>query len=172
MSEFRAILVAGLFHTQDGVLHIEQDGGEHVSLDTVLSPVVGERVQLALHHLPPHGIQPSEPGAGCCRFPGGKGCPVQHDQNPDRLLSFCKEGVLRRGPWRLEQSDGSVSVLPLAGMPGHYGRVGAATVVDLAEMREQMVQPDLEKMADTIAASGVSAEGLAAILAKLRGGQG
>ena len=111
--KFNAILVEGLFYEKNGTLHIEKDDGEHVTFDEVLAPVVGQRVQFALHHLPPHGIQPGEPGAGCCKYPDGVGCPCQHDRFPDRLLSVHADGVLDKDPWVLRKFDGSVVPLPL-----------------------------------------------------------
>ncbi len=165
MSDFQAILVEGLFYeNEDNALFIELDDGKHVSLAETLDPVEGKRVQLALHHLPPHGIEPGKPGAGSCRFPGGVGCPAKHERYPDRLLSFHMEGVLRKGPWRLEKFDGSVVPLPLAGMPGHYGRVGGATIVDIEKMREKLAGLSPE----ALAAAGVDAKDLGAMLERLR----
>ena len=172
MEKFNAILVEGLFYEKDGVLHIEQDGGEHVSLSDVLAPIEGQRVQFAMHHFPPNGLQPGLPGAGSCRFPGGVGCPVRHDLHPDRLLSFVMDGVLWSSPWRLKKFDGSVTVLPLRGMPGHYGRVGAATMLDVSKMREALSKMSQEDMVEAFSASGINAEDLEATLARLRGGQG
>lgn len=168
MSEFHAILVEGLFYERDGALHIEQDDGTHVSWADTLACVVDQRVQLAIHHLPPNGIEPDEPGAGSCKFPGGVGCPVRHDTYPTRLLSFHMEGVLRVDPWRLEKFDGSVVALPLQGMTGHFGRVGVATVVDVEKMREQLAASSPEKMAEMLAASGVNAGDLQNMLDRLR----
>lgn len=169
MSDFQAILVEGLFYENDGELFIEQDNGEHVSFAETLAPVVDHRVQLALHHLPPNGVKPGKPGAGSCQFPGGVGCPARHDRQPDRLLSFHMEGTLRKDPWRLEQFNGSVVVLPLGGMPGHYGRVGGATIVDVEKMREQLAGLTPE----ALAAAGVDARDLEAMLGRLRkAGQG
>lgn len=172
MEKFNAILVEGLFYEKDGALHIEQDGGEHVLFDDVLAPVEGQRVQLALHHLPPNGIQPGEPGAGSCRFPGGVGCPVRHDRHPDRLLSFVMDGVLWSSPWRLKKFDGSATALPLKGMPGHYGRVGVATMLDVSKMREALSKMSPGDMVKAFSASGINVEELEATLARLRGDRG
>lgn len=170
MEKFNAILVEGLFYEKGDSIYIERDDGEHVLLDDVLAPVDGQRVQLALHHLPPNGIQAGDPGAGSCCFPGGVGCPVRHDLHPDRLLSFHLEGMLKKGPWRLEKFDGSVQLLPLAGMPGHYGRVGAATTLDVGKMREQLASMNPESIVEALATSGVDAGELKDMLARLRGG--
>jgi len=169
VDKFNAILIEGLFYERDANLHVEQDSGQHLSVVEVLAPLVGQRVQLALHHLPPHGIEADKPGAGSCRYPGGKGCPVRHDLHPDRLLSFHMEGVLRPDPWRLVKFDGSVVPLPLAGLVGHYGRIGGATILDVEKMREQLAQMNPTAMAEALAASGLGAEDLEAMLAKLRG---
>ncbi len=140
MAQFQAVLVEGLFFSENGALHIKKDGGEKVALATALQPLMGQRVQFALHHLPPHGLQPGQPGAGSCQFPGGVGCPVQHDQHPDRMLAFHMEGVLHADPWRLLKFDGSVVVVPVQGMPGHYGRVAGATILDVDAMRDALNQ--------------------------------
>lgn len=169
MNDFRAILIEGLFYMKGSDLFVEQDNGEHVAFDDILDPVMDQRVQLALHHLPPHGIEPGTPGAGSCRWHAGINCPAQHDRYPDRLLSFHMEGVLRKAPWRIERFDGTVTPLPVQGMPGHYGRVGGATVVDVEKMREQLAGLSPE----ALAASGVDVKDLEAMLERLRrAGQG
>jgi hypothetical protein len=170
MSGFHAVLVEGLFYEKDGSLFIEKDGGEHVSWDETMAPLLDQRVQVAVHHLPPHGIQPELPGAGSCRFAGGVGCPVRHDIHPDRLLSFHTDGVLQKDPWRVEKFDGSVLPLPLKGMPGHFGRVGAATIMDVEKMREKLAQMSPEAMLEALSSSGVGADELAAMLERLRKG--
>lgn len=164
MFEFNAILVEGLFYDKDGSLHIEQEGGDHVAFADVLAPVVGQRVQMALHHLPPHGIDPSRPGGGSCRFPQGKGCPAGHEKQPNRLLSFHMEGVLRADPWRVEKFDGSVVHIPVRGMPGHFGRVGAATVADVDKMRDALAGLNVEE----ILGQGLGASDLEGVLERLK----
>ena len=164
MSEFKAILVEGLFYERDGAVCVEDDGGVHSTVDDILTPVADERVQLAISHLPPNGIEPDQPGAGSCRYPGGVGCPVEHDKHPTRLLSFHLEGVLRSEPWRLEMFDGSSKTIPFGGMVGHFGRVAAATIIDVEAMRESLAGLDPE----ALAAAGVGASDLAAMLEKLQ----
>lgn len=162
MLSFQAVVVEGLFFFEGGALHIEKDSGERVSLATVLQPLVGQRVQFALHHLPPRGLQPGQPGAGSCRFPGGVGCPVGHDRHPDRMLTFHLEGVLQADPWRLLKFDGSVVAVPIQGMPGHYGRVAGATIMDVDAMRDAVAQGGLAAL------SGLGSADLEQLLAQLR----
>ncbi len=165
MSDFQAILVEGLFYLRDdGSLFIEQDDGEHVSWDDTMAPVVGQHVQLAVHHLPPNGVEPDKPGAGSCQWPAGVGCPVKHDQFPDRLLSFHMEGVLSGSPWLMRKLDGTSFDIPWRGMPGHYGRVGAATIIDVEKMREQLAGLTPE----ALAATGVNVADLEIMLDRLR----
>jgi len=166
--DFNAILVEGLFYERDSAIHIEKDNGEHVTIEDVLAEVLGQRVQFALHHLPPNGIEPDKPGAGACKYPGGQGCPAFHDRFPDRLLSFHMEGVLKADPWRVEKFDGTVSLTPFKAMPGHYGRIGAATVFDVAKMRESLANISPEGLA----AAGIDTTNLEALLARLRAASG
>jgi len=168
VSDFKAILIEGLFYARDGNLCVEDDDGNHSTVDAILTPMLDKQVQLAVSHLPPHGIEADQPGAGCCRYPGGVGCPVEHDQFPTRLLSFHKEGVLRSDPWRIDQFDGSSSRIPFRGMPGHFGRLASATIVDVEAMREKLSGMDLAAMA----AQGINAEGLQAMLDKLKRSMG
>lgn len=163
-SPFAALLLEGLFYERGDTLFVEKDGGEHVSVTDILNPLVGVRVQIAVHHLPPHGVQPGLPGAGSCRFPGGHGCPARHDQYPDRLLAFHMDGVLRADPWRVEKFDGTVAAIPFRGMEGHYGRLAAATMVDVEKMRDALGQ--LDPAAFTSA--GLRSQDLEEILARLR----
>jgi len=150
---FQAILTEGLFSTADGVAFVQQDDGYLASVNALLEPVVGQRVQLALHHVPPNGVERGKPGLGACTFRDGKGCPVHHDRYPNLLLSFSDEGVLWKEPWRLEKFDGSVVSLPLAGMDGHYGRLGVATIVDVEKMRNQLLGLD----PTTLTSAGINA---------------
>ncbi len=163
-TSFKALLLEGLFYKRDGSLYVEHDGGTHTPLDEAMAPLADQRVQFAVHHLPPNGIQAGEPGAGSCKFPGGRGCPVGHDRYPDRLLAFHLDGVLRRGPWRIEKFDGSVVAVPFLGMDGHYGRVAGATIVDVEAMREAMA--GLDPAAFT--SSGLGSADLEQILTRLR----
>lgn len=161
---FNAILLEGLFYEKEGCFFVEQDGGKHTSLAEVLLPVKDTRVQFAVHHLPPHGLQPGEPGAGSCRFPQGRGCPVRHDQFPDRLLAMHLDGVLRADPWRLEKFDGSVITIPFGGMVGHFGRLAVATILDVEAMRESLAHLD----PTALASSGLGVADLERLLDRLR----
>lgn len=138
MSDFRVILLEGLFYALDGRMRVEESGGRHVSLDEVLQPVSGSNVLLVLHHLPQEEVDPSRPGAGSCRYPGGRGCPAGHEHHPDRLLTFRMEGALRGDPWRIEHTSDTTCAIPFVGMPGHYGRLAITTVVDLADLRKKL----------------------------------
>ena len=138
-------------------------GSAPVGWADILAPVLGQRVQLALHHLPPHGVQPDLPGAGSCLYLKGQRCPI-HELHPDRLLSFHSEGTLHSDPWRLIRFDGTMLPIPVQGMPGHYGRVGAASLVDVEKMRDQLAQLSPEALASV----GVTATDMEAILGRLR----
>jgi len=74
------------------------------------------------------------------------------------------EGVLKQDPWRVEKFDGSVVPVPFAAMPGHYGRLGAATVVDVSKMRDALAGLDVE----TALASGMGAQDLEKVLERLK----
>jgi hypothetical protein len=161
---FNAVLLEGLFYEKGGTFFAEKDTGEHVDVQALLTPLLGTRVQFAVHHLPPQGIQPGIPGAGACRFPGGQGCPVRHDKYPDRLLTYHLDGVLRADPWRQEKFDGTVVPIPFQGMVGHYGRLAVATVIDVEKMRDAL--GGLNPAAFTTA--GLRSQDLEEILARLR----
>jgi hypothetical protein len=160
---FQAILTEGLFSVRDGNALVQQDDGYVASVNALLEPVVGQRVQLALHHVPPNGVKRGSPGLGSCTFPDGKGCPVDHGRYPNMLLSFSDEGVLRKEPWRLGKFDGSVAVIPITGMDGHYGRLGAATIVDVEKMRESLSGLDPA----TLASAGLDASTIKDMLDRL-----
>ena len=162
VADFKVVLMEGLFYDRGGDLFVEQDEGVHRAVVATLLPLVGERVQFALHHLPPNGLQPGQPGAGSCQYPGGKGCPLGHDVRPNRLLSFHLEGVLKADPWRLEKFDGTESFIPFSGLDGHYGRVACATLLDVEAIR------DLVSQAPSV--QGLGAQDIEAALARLKKG--
>ena len=166
--DFNAILVEGLFYEKDGAIYIEKDGGTHVSFADVVAPCVGHNVQFALHHLPPNGVEPDLPGAGSCKYPNGQGCPAHHDRFPDRLLSFHLEGVLQSDPWRVDKFDGTSVRVPLAAMPGHFGRIGVATILDVEKMRESLGNLTPEGLA----VIGIDTKNLEQLLERLKEASG
>lgn len=78
------------------------------------------------------------------------------------------DGVLRADPWRVEKFDGTVATVPFRGMEGHYGRLAAATMVDVEKMREALGQ--LNPAA--FSSAGLKSQDLEEILAQLRKAMG
>jgi hypothetical protein len=136
--EFHAVLLEGLFYLdENGVLQVRSDGGSIQSVETVLRPLVGEHIQLAVHHLPTGGVQPGAWGWGCCQWKPAE-CPAGHHNKPDFLFNFSGNGVLQQEPWRLNLFTGGSSEIDFAKMPGHLGRLAAATVPDVEKMRDSL----------------------------------
>ena len=167
MDNFQVLLVEGRFYEDESGVGVETDSGLHLSVSKILQPLAGERIQLAVHHLPPDGIQPGKPGAGSCLYPGGYGCPVHHDRVPDHLLSVHAEGVLREDPWRIEKFDGSVVSLPLWCLPGHYGRIAGSPVIDIEAMKDQLSNLSPEALNAALQTIGVNVEHLQETLGQL-----
>lgn len=163
MSDFKAFLLEGLFYEQDGDFYVDQSS-EHVSVREVLTPLLGQRVQFALHHAPLHGIRAEVPGAGTCQYPLGRGCPVRHDLKPNYLLSFHLDGVLRLDPWRVDTFEGKEVHIPWEGMVGHYGRLAVATIVDVEKMLDTLAGINVE----SLNAMGVDTRDLGRLLERLR----
>ena len=162
MPDFKALLQEGLFYERAGSFFIEQADGTHTDVRALLTPLEGLRVQFALHYLPPNGIQAGEPGAGSCRYPQGRGCPI-HGAQWDRMLSFHLEGVLGSSPWRITKFDGLAVRVPFEAMPGHFGRLAVATVLDIESMRDA-----LSRQGPGAQVQGVGAGDLQQILERLR----
>lgn len=161
MADFNHLLLEGSFARWGDRLRIDLEDGTHHFLDDVLNPFQGQRVQFSLHHLPPNGLKPGKPGAGACLFERGKGCPVEHDRFPHRLLSFAEEGVVEGPPWRLTLFSGRQVDIPFQGMPGHFGRLAVATLLDAEKMRSLLANLHPEQL------EGVSGDDLQAVLERL-----
>lgn len=163
MSEFNAILLEGIFYTTEepypdsneavrqgfGDLRVAPSSGENQSLYDTLKPLIGRRVQLAFHHVPNMPIDPTRWGGGCCHWESYGRCPFGHHQEPTKLFNLAASGVLvydldhtkASGGWWLEQFDGTRVMLPFAHvLPGHYGRVAAATLDAVDDMRSALEQ--------------------------------
>lgn len=163
MSEFNAILLEGIFYHGDnpypdahGVVRdgfrdllVAPSAGATQSVYEALKPLVGRRVQLAVHHVPNMPIDPTRWGGGCCHWETLGDCPFGHRRNPTSLYNVADSGVLvydldhssASGGWWLETFDGNRIMLPLAHvLPGHYGRVAAATLDAVDEMRDALAE--------------------------------
>lgn len=162
-SSFNTLYLEGHFKLSQGQSIVRKDNGEEVCLLDILKPLLNHRVHFAIHHLPPKGIEADKPGLGSCFHPDGKGCPAKHATHPHRLLSFHLDGTLKSNPLRVVKLDGIEVPVPLAGMYGHYGRLAAATILDIDQMRDSLKDLDLESMAP----NGVPAEDLKKLLGQL-----
>ena len=167
MGEFRTLLIEGVFYEEDGVIKASRDGSaEKVLVEETLAAFVGEQVQIAIHHLPPHPINPDRWGGGCCLWePSGK-CPAGHHEHPDYLLNVAGQGVLHRdgSKWFLDKFDGSRQEFPLSLLVGHTARVVAACLFDVEKMRESLGNLGGPVTVETL---GVRAEKLKDLLSQL-----
>ncbi len=164
MSEFKAILVEGIFVRNEGEICV-QETSEIPSLVTgKLEPLLGQEVQLAVVHLPRLPLEPGKWAGGCCLWQPSP-CPVGHHINPAYLLNFTATGVLHHEGrrWWVTGFDGKEQMLPLEQLEGHHGRIAAATVFHVEKAREALADVDLED----IGALGVKAEELRETLANL-----
>jgi hypothetical protein len=158
MADFHAVLLEGLFflsedpypdsrgqtdpsfkdllvHTPTGVK----------SVFATLRPLVNEQVYFSTHHVPSDPIDPSRWGGGACLWQPAAMCPFGHHKNPSSLFNLTAQGFLvfdldhttKTGGWWVIGPDGSKTILPLtAFLPGHTGRVAAATVMAAERMRD------------------------------------
>ena len=90
------------------------------SLNSILSPFVGETVEVCCHHFPSNPVNPAVAGGGSCLWGAGN-CPHGHsDNNMGWWYKVQLEG-------RLTQSQGNWEIggekLLLGPMEGHIGRL-------------------------------------------------
>jgi len=135
--EFHAVLLEGLFFTSpEGDLQVQTETGENIPVRDRLVPLVGQHIQLAVHHVPSGGIDLAAWGWGSCQWKPAD-CPAGHHKKPGFLFSFAGNGVLEQDPWRLGSTHIRFSM-----MPGHYGRLAAATIPDIESMKDEMAAMD------------------------------
>lgn len=162
MPEFNAILLEGVFYTSDepypdsnGVVRdgwasllVQQEGGAPESVYETLRPFVGQRVQIAVHHLPDMPPNPTLWGGGSCLWQNAGHCPFGHHQNPFQLFNVSGQGFLEydldhtkgEGGWWLTKLDGGREMLPLQHvLAGHRGRIACATAMTVEEMRDALI---------------------------------
>lgn len=163
MGTFRTVLWEGLFYERDGQILSDQSQD---SLDGLLNPLIGEDIHLAVQFVPPLPIDPDKWGGGCCMWQPSP-CPAGHHLDSTRLLNVAVRGTLeRRGSqWLIHQLDGKTIEVPFHLLPGHHGRVAAASVFDVQGMRDSLQGLD----PDQIESIGVQAADLRDMLARLKG---
>lgn len=167
---FSPLLEEGLFLAEGDKTYVAYPNGRKVWFDAILAQYVGQEVQFSMHFLPPNGIQPHLPGAGSCQYPNGEGCPVGHEKNPTRMLSYVKRGVLRASPWSVDGIDGTTSPVPVSAMVNHFGRVAVISVTEMEKAMESLGQLEEKALDEALSASGVQAEELEQMLEKVRDG--
>lgn len=136
MGKLQTVLIEGVFYQKEGHLVADRNGQSMVVGET-LGPLVGEEIQIALHHLPPFPPNPKLWGGGCCLWQASGCCPAGHHRDPGLLLNVSGTGVLRQAEdrWWLDKFDGTEMTLPLQLLEGHSARVVAATTFSVEAMR-------------------------------------
>lgn len=148
--DFRVVLLEGVFYKKDpSDFGVRQSAvGPETIVSHELSPLVGTRVRVAMHHLPPnlHHLDESQWGGGSCLWQPLP-CPANHHVRPGYLLNVTGDGVLRyddqTSEWWLDQLNGTRLDLPLPQMEGHFGRIAAATLFDVEKIRDSLSLEDL-----------------------------
>ena len=171
MDNFQVLLIEGVFYERGGDIYVTM-GGSEVSVVERLQSMVGQNIRFAMHHALPGVIDETKWGGGCCLWQPVP-CPAWHHLNPAFLLNVSVEGVLRHAVlrhggtdvWRIEQFNGINQDLPLAMLVGHYGRVAAASLVDVAKMRDQVFTSMDSAQVDAL---GVQAQDIKQVLQRLQ----
>lgn len=163
---FSLVLIEGFF---DSSVRIAESST--ISMTRVtgeLTPLLGQQVRLAAHHLPADPIDPIRWGGGSCAYQASGVCPYGHHQDPTRMYSFSGEGVLGQSgsDWTLTRFDGVQVQVGLGFLEGHRGRVACAPLFDVEAMRDAVVSSGMG--ADLGADLGVRADELRSMLERLR----
>lgn len=166
MTGFRAILLEGVFYQRDGVLYCASDKGEQPVWANI-EPMLGTRIRIAAHHLPPNPPDPNRWGGGCCLWESVGYCPAGHHTAPMSLHNFSEEGVLRQegAVWSLLDFRGHEHALDMVRwLNGHHARIAAATLLDVEQMRESLDSLSVDSL-DTL---GVKASDLLSLIEQMQ----
>lgn len=165
----QVLLIEGVFsrREKDGELIVVPDDGPSQKVDDLLEPFTDARVQLSFHHLPSMPIDPTRWGGGSCLWQPVGRCPFGHHEHPGRLLNFAGNGFLKKtvDGWALQGLDGATRDLGLSLLEGHYGRVAAAPMDAIEQMRDQVLQSG---QALDVEGLGVRAADLKSILERVQ----
>lgn len=140
---FHALLLEGVFNLGVDFSCYTSESTKDVA--ETLRPFLGQRVRVAAHHLPLR-LDSTRWGCGSCLWQDGQAgagpCPAGHATRPSWLYNVSVEGVLEPTDdldWRVVGFDGTVTNLELRRMmPGHVGRILAATVLSVEQMRDAL----------------------------------
>lgn len=176
MGNFTAILIEGIFYHDDaGSLMVQPYRGRAEVVHGLLSPLRGENVRIAIQHLPQMPLDPEAWGGGSClhQRDGGR-CPFGHADDPQSILNFVAEGELQTpaessSDWFIRSFAGTETRLPLGHLVGHHGRLAAATLFSVEEMKDKIAQAG---MLDSVEGLGAQVNNLRDLLERLKRGQG
>jgi hypothetical protein len=165
VSDFQALLLEGIFYQDDDHgLMVTPDKGPPVRVIDALMRLNERNVQISAHHLPVMPPDPTRWGGGCCFWEQGRAgqfkaygsdtepfCPFGHHHEPTKLFNLVAQGILHyKGEFYpsedrvvIHQFDGTEVDFKTAFqsyLPGHRGRIAAATVVDIEKMREALLK--------------------------------
>lgn len=160
------IILEGLFAlSNEGHIQVHQADGQVVDVLDQLMPLVGQRVRIALHHVPPSPPDPNRWGGGCCHWQPSK-CPAGHHVEPASLHNVSFEGLflVRDSRFEVVHLNGKVHSVAFGLLLGHDARIAAASLLDVAAMRESLEKQGLADV-ETL---GGQAKDLREILARFK----
>ena len=138
---FKSVLVDGVFYKKDSVLLVKRDDNpEPTVVDDELEKLIGQKIQITVHHWPPTPVVSDRWGGGCCMWEQKGECPAGHHKNPAYLLNFSASGVLRHtdSKWWMEVEKDTIETIPLDMMEGHIGRIVAVTLIDASTFADDL----------------------------------
>lgn len=170
---FSAILLEGIFYLDDqGILMMQPYRGQKSEVNAVLGPLRGEKVRIAIQHLPQMPLDPQSWGGGSCLNQQQGHCSFGHHKDPHTILNFTMEGELQTpdesfSDWFIRAFDGTERRLPLGDLVGHHGRVAAATMFSVEEIKDKLAEAG---MLDSVGGRGVQVNDLRDLLERLKRG--
>lgn len=169
---FSAILLEGIFyHDEQGTLMVQPYRGPKAVVNDALDPLRGENVRIAIQHLPQMPLDPQSWGGGSCLNQQQGHCSFGHHKDPHAILNVTAEGELQTpaessSDWFVRSFDGIERRLPLGDLVGHHGRVAAATMFSVEEIKDKLAEAG---MLDSVEGLGVQVDNLRDLLERLRG---
>lgn len=175
MGNFTAILIEGIFyHDDEGTFMVQPYRGQKACVKDTLDALRGENVRIAIQHLPQMPLDPQSWGGGSCLHQQRGYCPFGHHKDPHSILNFVAEGGLLTptelsSDWFVRSFDGIERRLPLGDLLGHHGRLAAATMFSVEDIKDKLAEAG---MLDSVEGLGSQIGDLRGLLERLKGSQG
>jgi len=134
------MLLEGVFYEgDDGTLMVADHKLGAVSVDDALTPLIGRKVVLVVHHKPPEPADEGRWAGGACMYEPSGECPCGHHERKGWLYTYHHAGTLDwdGSKWAVTTDQGRQEPW-LASLVGHRSQIVISALPDVEKLKEDL----------------------------------